>query len=255
MREKGAKLAESPGCMTLPQISALKNALKIAGNDPSLLCDLEGCGPVSELEREFALICGTRFALAVSSGTAAIHAAFLAAGVGPGDEVIVTPYSWPQSVTPVIFSGATPVFADIDPLTLNLDPESVLGRISSKTRAILPVHLFGHPADMVQLEKIAGEIGAVLISDAAHALGAKLNSRPIGAWGNISCFSLGRGKLVSGGEGGIITTDDEILYEKVLALTQHPERVKRIKGFRGFSEEFGLNFRIHPLADILALSD
>jgi len=255
MGDKGEKLAESPGCMTLPQISALKNALKIAGNDPSLLCDLEGCGPVFELEREFALICGTRFALAVSSGTAAIHAALLASGIGPGDEVIVTPYSWPQSVAPVIFSGATPVFADIDPLTLNLDTESVLGRISSRTRAILPVHLFGHPADMVRLEKLAGEIGAVLISDAAHALGARLDSRSIGAWGDISCFSLGRGKLVSGGEGGIITTDDEVLYEKAVAMTQHPERLNRVKGQCEFSEEFGLNFRIHPLAAILALCD
>ncbi len=232
----------------------MENMLKKAGKDPSLLCDLEGCGIVSELEDAFARVCGTRFGLAVSSGTAAIHAAMLACDIGPDDEVIVTPYSWAQSVSPVLFSGATPVFADINPQTLNLDPVSVQNRISTKTKAILPVHIFGHTADMVELQKIANKAGIFLFSDAAHALGAKLNGRPIGEWGDIACFSLSRGKLVSGGEGGIIVTNNETIFEKAVSLTQHPQRMQRIKGPIHI-ENFGLNFRIHPLAALLALSD
>ena len=116
---------EKPGCLTSNQISTLVEALGKGSNDPSLLSDLEGCGPVANLEAAFARIAGTKFALSLSSGTAAIHAALIASGVGPGDEVIVTPYSWPQSVAPVLFTGATPVFADIDNKNLNLDPESV----------------------------------------------------------------------------------------------------------------------------------
>jgi len=241
--------------MSEQQILAIKRALKKAHDDPSMMCDLEGLGSVAELEDQFASICNTRFALSVSSGTAAIHAALLSCGIVPGDEIITTPYSWPQSVAPVLFTGATPVFADINRRTFNLDPESVLNRISSKTKAILPVHLFGHSADMVQLEEIARNNGLVLITDAAHALGAKLQGRPIGSWGNIACFSLGRGKLVSGGEGGMIATNDEKLYERAVALTQHPERMRRIKGSKYTNECLGLNFRIHPLSALLALCD
>jgi perosamine synthetase len=249
------KCKSSPGCMSEQQILAIKRTLKKAHDDPSIMCDIEGIGSVAELEKEFARICDTRFALSVSSGTAAIHAALLSCGIGPGDEVITTPYSWPQSVAPILFTGATPVFADINRYTFNLDPESVLNRISSKTRVILPVHLFGHSADMAKFEKIARDNEIVLISDAAHALGAKLQGRPIGSWGDITCFSLGRGKLVSGGEGGIIATNDVKIYERAVALTQHPERMRRIKGPKYNNKCFGLNYRIHPLSALLALCD
>ena len=255
MSSSKKKWAEGPGCMSRAQVSAIENALTRACEDPSLLCDLEGCGPIAELERSFARICETRFALAVSSSTAAIHTALLASGIGPGDEVIVTPYSWAQSVAPVLFTGATAVFADIDPRTLNMNPESVLSRISPRTRAILPVHLFGHPADMVRFEQMAREAGSVLVSDAAHAPGATLHGRPIGVWGDITCFSLSRGKLVSGGEGGILATNDETIFERAVSLTQHPERLRRIEGPGKTTEGFGLNFRLHPLAALVALCD
>jgi len=247
--------AKNPGCMTQTQIIGMQRALKRACEEPSLLCDLEGCGPIAELEKEFALICGTHFALTVSSGTAAIHTALLALGIGAGDEVIVTPYSWAQSIAPVIYTGATPVFADIDPDTLNIDPKSVLDRISHRTRAILPVHLFGHTADMVRLEEIARNTGVFLISDAAHALGAKLHDRPIGRWGDMACFSLTRGKIVSGGEGGIIVTNNEEIFERAVSLSQHPERVKRIKGLGLITDGLGLNYRLHSLSALLALCD
>lgn len=244
-----------PGCMSPHQVANLRKAVERAEQDPSLLSDLEGCGPAAKLEAAFATVCGTKYALAVSSGTAAIHAALLAAGLGPGDEVIVTPYSWPQSVAPVLFTGATPVFADIDPETLNIDPESVRERISDRTKAIVPVHLFGNPCDMSALQEIAANAGVLLISDGAHALGASLDGLPAGAWGDVTCFSLGRGKLVSGGEGGVLTTNSKQLFEKALLLTQHPERARRVGWNPGFVEGLGLNFRIHPLAALLAYCD
>jgi dTDP-4-amino-4,6-dideoxygalactose transaminase len=248
------EIINKPGCMSSAQTKSLADALSAAEANPSLLSDLEGCGPVAELEEKFAEVCGVPFALAVSSGTAALHAALLAAGVGPGDEVIVTPYSWPQSVAPVVCTGAMPVFADIDPKTLNIDPEKVARLVSEKTRAIIPVHLFGNPADMARLQTIAKDAGALLIADAAHALGASLEERPVGTWGDAACFSLGRGKLVCGGEGGVLVTRSVKLYESALALTQHPERVRRRLGPR-FPIHFGLNYRIHPLAAVLALAE
>lgn len=249
------KAADAPGCMTGAQVEALKQALERSSAAPSFFSDLEGCGPVAKLEESFAAVCGTKYALAVSSGTAALHAALLACGVGRGDEVIVTPYSWAQSVAPVIFTGATPVFADINPGTLNIDPDSVKSLIGPKTKAIVPVHLFGHPADMRRLQQIAEKAGIALISDGAHALGSLLDGRPIAGWGDVTCFSLGRGKLVSGGEGGILATDDARLFEKALLMTQHVERVRRFKDLGNMTEPLGLNFRIHPIAALLALCD
>jgi perosamine synthetase len=245
----------NPGCLTRLQVNALREVLAMSEKDPSVVSDLEGCGPIARMEEAFANFSGSRYALALSSGTGAVHAALLASGVGPGDEVIVTPYSWPQSVGPVLFTGATPVFADIDPYTFNLDPESVATRVSAKTRAIIPVHLFGHVADIPRLQEIANHCGATLIVDAAHAMGAMLNGVPIGALGDIVCFSLGRGKLVSGGEGGILTTNNTEIFEKALCLTQHEERVKRWFPASRRPEMFSLNYRLHPLTAILALAD
>lgn len=244
-----------PGCLTQNQLQVLHAALLKGEEDFSMLCDLEGCGPISRLEASFSDLAGTRFTLALSSGTAAIHAALLAAGVAHGDEVIVTSYSWPQSISPVLYAGATPVFADINPDTFNLDPISVAERISSKTRAIICVHLFGHIADMTALQQIAENCDAVLIADCAHAIGARYRGMPAGAWGDMTCFSLGRGKLISGGEGGILATNDKVLYEKAICLTQHEDRTKRIWPASQRPEIFSLNYRMHPLAAILALSD
>jgi len=167
----------------------------------------------------------------------------------------VTPYSWPQSVSPVLYTGATPVFADIDPLTFNLDPVSVSKLLSQRTRAIIPVHLFGHMADMGKLVGMAEDCGAALISDAAHALGGVLNGKPVGAWGDAVCFSLGRGKVISGGEGGILATSNPEIYEKAVCLTQHEDRAKRIWPPSQRPEIFSLNYRMHPLAAVLALAD
>jgi perosamine synthetase len=249
------KTATAPGCMSGFQTEALKAALEKSGSDLSIFSDLEGCGPVARLEEAFANLCGAKYSLALSSGTAALHTALLACEVGAGDEVIVTPYSWSQSVAPVLFTGATPVFADIHPETLNMSPDAVEAWISPRTKAIMPVHLFGHPAEMRRLQEIANKAEAFLICDGAHALGTLLDGQPAGRWGDITCFSLGRGKLVSAGEGGILATNDLQVFEKALALTQHVERLRRLKSLGNVMEPFGLNYRIHPLAAILGLSD
>ncbi len=239
-----------PRCMSPGQAQAIRSALEEAESNPGLLCDFDGEGAVGELEGRFARLCGARHALAVTSGTAAIHAGLLAAGVGKGDEVITTPYSWPQTVSPIIFTGATPVFADILPGTLHLDVDSVRRRLSRKTKAILVTHLFGHVADMPSLEQLAKDAGVVLIADAAHALSASLHGGPVGSRGDMACFSLGRGKLLNAGEGGILVTNDPVLHERAVALTQHPERLWWLTGERGTG--LGLNYRLHPLVALLA---
>jgi len=246
------------GRFTPLQVKRLVEAARAGKENPSYLSDLEGAGPIAELERAMARVLDVRHVLALSSCTAAIHTALLAMGIGPGDEVIVSPYSWGQSVAPVLFTGATAVFADIDPDTLCLDPASVQESLSPRTRAILPIHLFGHMSDMNALTKIADANGLAVAADAAHAMGARLAGRTVAQWGDTACFSLGRGKLVSGGEGGLLATDYADLYERALSLTQHPTRIMRElgPGSKGVgSEDLGYNYRMHPLAAVLALAD
>ena len=215
------------------------------------LSDLSGVGPVGEFERTFAEVCGSKYAVALSNGTAAVHTALIAAGLGPGHEVIVSPFTWPQSDAPVLFTGAALVFADIDPATWHLDIEAVARLITNKTRAIIVPNLFGHGADLPDLELLAKSAGAFLITDSAHALGAELHGKPVGSFGDMACFSLGHGKLVSCGEGGVLATDDVNLYECAVALTQHPDRVFRETGIRHHG--LSLNYRLSPLLAKLAL--
>lgn len=247
---------QSPGSgMSLFQAAMLQHAATVGIGDPSWLSDLEGAGMVAELEREMARFLGVRHVLAVSSGTAALHAALLARGIGQGDEVIVTPYSWGQSISPVLFVGATPVFADILPDTLCLDPQSVSDRIGPRTRAILPVHLFGDIAPMDPFLEMARKHGLAVIADGAHAFGAEVEGKSAARFGDVCCYSLGRGKLVSGGEGGLLATDDTAIFQRAMALTQHPSRSRREFGFDSdFAHDLGLNYRLHPLAAALAVA-
>jgi perosamine synthetase len=240
------------------QRRALIRAIKKAGYDPSYLSSIAGGGPVEEFEDAFVKATGGKYTLALSSCTAALHTALMAIGIGPGDEVIVSPYKWGQSVAPVLFTGATAVFADIDPNTLTIDPQSVEDRISIRTRAIVPVHIFGNPADMDSLTQIAERHHLAVISDAAQAFGALSKGRKIGSLGDAACFSLGPCKSVFGGEGGVLVTSDRTLYEKAVALSQHPLRTFReVTSTPDFSCIDGLswNYRIHPLAAVMALAD
>jgi perosamine synthetase len=202
---------------------------------------------VAEFEAEFARYIGTQHAIAVSSGTAALHLALLAHGIGPGDEVITTPFSFIATANAVLYTGARPVFADICPDTFNLDPARIAERITPRTRAILPVHLYGHPADMAAIEKIAARHGLALIEDAAQAHGAAIEGRKVGTFGT-GCFSLYATKNITTGEGGIITTNDSALAERLRMLRDHGQRV------RYEHEILGYNFRLTDLQAALGLA-
>jgi dTDP-4-amino-4,6-dideoxygalactose transaminase len=160
-------------------------------------------GPrAAELERRFGELCGAPHVLAVSSGTAALHLSLLALGVGPGDEVITTPITWPATANVIVHCGATPVFADVREGDLNLDPEDAAKRITSRTRAIVPVDLAGQPSDLAAM----AALGLPVVEDAAHAAEARFRGRPVGSVADVTCFSLYATKNVAAGEGGLIAT-------------------------------------------------
>ncbi len=177
------------------------------------------CGPaVKRFEETFARYCGTEYGLAVSSGTTGLQLAMIAAGVGPGDEVITTPISWISTANAAAILGAKVVFADVDARTLNLDPASVEKKITPRTRAILPVHLYGQCSDMDALNDLARPHNICVVEDAAHAAGAEYKGRKAGSLGDIAVFSFHQQKnMVTLGEGGLITTSDKSLYERMLS--------------------------------------
>lgn len=190
-------------------------------------------GPeVRELETAFARFCGVRHAVATNTGTAALHVSLMALDIGAGDEVITTPLSCIASANPILFQGARPVFADVEPETYNLDVRAVEKRITARTRAILPVHLFGHPADLDPLLELAAHHRLPVIEDAAQAAGAEYKGRKVGSVGRVGCFSLYANKIVTAGEGGMIVTPDEALAQRMVAV-------------RNFGQPPGQHFR-HP---------
>jgi dTDP-4-amino-4,6-dideoxygalactose transaminase len=198
-------------------------------------------GPeVAALENGFAALCGVAHAVAVCNGTAALHLALLAHGIGPGDEVITTPFSFIATANSVLMAGARPVFVDIREADFTLDPEQVERAITPRTRAIMPVHLYGHPAEMNALTTIARRHGLALIEDAAQAIGATDQGRLAGSFGT-ACFSLYATKNVICGEGGMITTDDPQIAERLRLLRSHGSRV------RYFHEILGFNYRLTDL--------
>ncbi|MFZ0818117.1 MAG: DegT/DnrJ/EryC1/StrS family aminotransferase [Candidatus Sulfotelmatobacter sp.] len=177
------------------------------------------CGAkVQQFEREFATYCGARFGLAVSSATAGLSLALIAAGVGPGDEVISTPISWISTANAASALGAKVVFADVDPCTLNLDPQSVATKITSRTKVILPVHLYGQCCDIDALNELARPRGIIVVEDAAHAAGAEYKGKKAGALGDVGVFSFHQQKnMVTLGEGGMVTTSSKRLFDNMLS--------------------------------------
>jgi perosamine synthetase len=174
---------------------------------------------VKQLEAAFAEANGVRYAVACSSGTAGIHAALMAIGISPGDEVITAPITDMGTVIPILFQGAVPVFADLLPHTYNLDPASVAERITPRTRAILAVNLAGNACDLHALRELCTQHDLRLIEDCAQALGCRYDGNPIGTWGDIGCFSLNEFKHISCGDGGIVITDDPELAHRLRLAT------------------------------------
>jgi dTDP-4-amino-4,6-dideoxygalactose transaminase len=180
-------------------------------------------GPnVAAFEREMEAYHGIEHAIGVASGTDAIHLALMACGIGPGDEVITTPFSFIAAAEAILYVGAVPVFADIEPDTFNIDPNRIEEKITSKTRCILPVHLFGLSADMDRILDIAAKHNLKVIEDCAQAFGAEFNGKKVGTMGDIGCFSFYPSKnLGCCGDGGMALTKDHELYEQLLLLRNH----------------------------------
>ena len=205
-------------------------------------------GPkVEEFEKAFAALWGVRHAVATSSGTTALHVALLAHGVGPGDEVITSPFTFISSANSILFVGARPVFVDIDESSFNIDPSLIEARITPRTRALLPVHLFGNPCDMEAIMAIAARHGLIVIEDAAQAHGASIQGRKVGSFGT-GCFSFYPTKNMTTAEGGMVTTDDDQVAEKARLLRSHGMRKRYYHDFLGY------NFRMTDLQAALGLA-
>src|SRR5450631_3387410 len=191
---------------------------------------------VAGFEQEFATYCGAAECIALNSGTSALHLALLAAGVGPGDEVITVPFTFVASVAAVTYSGARPILVDIDPRTFTMDPAAIEAAITSRTKAIIPVHLYGQPADMDPIMEIARRRGLVVIEDAAQAHGAKYKGRPVGSIGDMACFSFYPGKnLGAYGEGGAVTTSNAEYAGTIRMLRDWGQDRKYHHVLRGFN--------------------
>ncbi|MBY6272808.1 UDP-4-amino-4,6-dideoxy-N-acetyl-beta-L-altrosamine transaminase [Caldibacillus debilis] len=218
-------------------------------------------GPyVSRFERAIADYVGAKYAVAFSNGTAALHGACFAAGIGEGDEVITTPMTFAASANCVLYRGGVPVFADIDEKTYNIDPQSVEEKITERTKAIIPVDFAGQPADLDPILEIAEKHRLVVIEDAAHALGAVYKGRKVGSISDMTMFSFHPVKLITTGEGGIIVTNNEEYYERLLqfrthGITRDRSRMAEDHGPWYYEMQFlGYNYRLTDIQAALGLS-
>jgi UDP-4-amino-4,6-dideoxy-N-acetyl-beta-L-altrosamine transaminase len=217
-------------------------------------------GPrVEQFERAVADYVGARFAVAVSSGTAALHAAAFAAGLGAGDEVITTPLTFVASANCALYVGATPVFADVHDVTLTIDPRRIAERINARTRAIIAVDFTGQPADFDEILELASRHGLVVIADAAHSLGATYRGRRVGTLADMTVFSTHPVKHITTGEGGLVTTDDEALATRLRRFRNHgitSDARARHEAGAWFYEmvDLGFNYRLTDVQCALGLS-
>lgn len=205
-------------------------------------------GPrVKAFEEGFAAMCGVQHAVATSSGTTALHVALLAHGIGAGDEVITSAFTFIASANSVLFTGAKPIFTDIDSATFNLDPARIEAAITPRTKAIMPVHLFGLMCDMAPIMEIAAKHGLVVIEDACQSHGAEYQGKRAGSFGT-GTFSLYPTKNITSAEGGMITTDDSVIDEKCRVIRQHGMRR------RYYHDELGFNFRMTDVHAAIGLA-
>ncbi|KFL16174.1 aminotransferase DegT [Geobacillus stearothermophilus] len=218
-------------------------------------------GPyVSTFEHAVAQYVGAKYAIAFSNGTAALHGACFAAGISEGDEVITTPMTFAASANCVLYQGGVPVFADIDEKTYNIDPNKIEEKITDKTKAIIPVDFTGQPVDLDRILEIAKKYNLVVIEDAAHALGATYKGRKVGSISDMTMFSFHPVKHITSGEGGIITTNNEEYYEKLLqfrshGITRDKEKLNEYHGSWYYEMQFlGYNYRMTDIQAALGKS-
>jgi len=198
---------------------------------------------VVEFEREFAAYCGARHGIATSNGTTALHLALVSAGIGPGDEVLVPTLTFIATANAVRYCGAVPVFVDAEPDTWTMTTAGLDSRVTSRTRAIIPVHLYGHPCDMDAITVVARRHGLAVIEDAAEAHGAEYRGRRVGTLGTVGCFSFYGNKIMTTGEGGMCVTDDAVLADRMRVLRDHGMDPKR----HYWHEVIGFNYRMTNL--------
>ena len=227
----------------------------------TLKSDYLTTGPkVKEFEQSFAEYTGAKYAVAVSSGTAALHCACHCAGIEKGDEVITTPITFAASANSILYCGGTPVFADIDPETYNIDTDKIESLITKKTKAILPVDFAGQPCDLEKIKEIAKKNGLIIIEDASHALGADYKKLKIGSISDITTFSFHPVKHITSGEGGMVTTNDEETYKRLKlfrshGITRNREEMERDDGEWYYEQiELGYNYRISDIHCALGIS-
>lgn len=229
----------------------------LEGNELAYVTDCIRSGWVSSLgeyiprfETTFAEFCGVRYGVAVSNGTTALHLALAVLGIGPGDEVIVPSLTFVATANAVRYTGATPVFADSDLVTWNLDPADVARKLTPRTKAIIPVHLYGHPVDLQPILELAEAHGVKVIEDAAEAHGARYYGRRVGSFGCLNAFSFYGNKIITTGEGGMLTTDDAALAERARFLRDHAMSTER----RYWHAEVGYNYRMTNMQAALGVA-
>jgi perosamine synthetase len=209
-------------------------------------------GYVGEFEREFAKYLGVPYAVTTTSGTTALHLALVAAGIGPGDEVIIPAFTMIASAFAVCYTGAKPVFVDSDVTNWNIDPSLVAAKVTKKTKAIMPVHVYGHACDMDELQKIADAHGLLVIEDAAEAIGSFYKGRKCGAIGDINCFSLFANTLITTGEGGMVVARDDRFIER---LRYYKNLCFPLDGSRRYvHDEIGFNYRMPNVLAAIGLA-
>lgn len=221
------------------------------------------CGPdVAAVEKLLAEVTGAKYAVVVANGTAALHCAMLAAGIGPGDEVITTPMTFAASANCAVYVGAKPVFADIDPETYNIDPDSIEAHITERTKAVVAVDYTGQAVEHDRIREICDRHGLTYVVDAAHAIGTKYKGKPEGSIGDMTCFSFHPVKTITSGEGGAITTNDPELFRKLRLASQHgivrdPEEFdeKNPEGIWYYEmQTLGFNYRMTDFQAALLIS-
>lgn len=233
------------------EILAVEKTLYASRSDWRNISSVMGGGIVAEFEQNLAAFFDVPYVISTNSGGAALHIAVIASGVEAGDEVIVSPYSWGQTAACILQQNAIPVFADIDPLTYTIDPAKIEKCITPYTKAIVVVHIYGHPADMDPIMDIAKRHNLVVIEDCAQAAGAIYKGKRVGAIGDFGCFSIGSGKQMVGGEGGFLLTKDKAFFERACIAGLHPARNHselKDSDFKELIDSLIYTYRIHPLA-------
>lgn len=208
---------------------------------------------VYSLEKEFAASCGVNHVLATSSGTGSLLISLLALGIGEGDEVLVPGFTYVASIAAIVYSRGTPVLVEIDE-SLTIDPEDARRKVTSRTKAIIAVHMMGNPCDMQAIQAIADEFGLFIIEDVCQAAGGSYRGKKLGSIGSIGVFSFNRFKMMSSGEGGLITTNDRALYERSFALHDQGHVPLRAGKSAGLRPLIGLNFKMNELTGAVALA-